>query len=136
MDLRVLADEGEILSLLLGELCFLPPPAVDWAKDINHFPTFKDNNVFLRWVIASFDQALTLPFALLLDLAHCVFREVYLVATVAEIGRERYFLWHGQESDRGLQHFQRMSVGGGHRIHGQARLCIHAIWRSPGPEWL
>lgn len=94
MDVCVLIDERQVLSLLLGEPGFLLPPAILWAEDINHFPAIKDNDVFLGWVIAGFNQPLTLSFALLLKLAHCSFREVYLVAAITEKGREKYFLWH------------------------------------------
>jgi len=95
MHICVLMDEREILSLLLGVFGLLLPPACLWAEDINHFPVIKNNDVFLSLITAGFNQPLTLSFALLLDLVHCVFAEVYLVAAVAEIGREKYFLWHG-----------------------------------------
>jgi hypothetical protein len=94
MDLCVLIDERQVLSLLLGEPGFLLQPAILWAEHINHFPAIKDNDVFLGWVIAGFNQPLTLSFAHLLELAHCSFREVYLVAAITEKGREKYFLWH------------------------------------------
>ena len=45
-------------------------------------------------VIAGFDQPLTLAFALLLDLADCIPAEVYPVAAVAEVGREKHLLRH------------------------------------------
>ena len=96
MDVCVLIDERQVLSLLLGEPGFLLPPAILWAEHINHFPAIKDNDVFLGWVIAGFNQPLTLSFAHLLELAHCSFREVYLVAAITEKGREKYFLWHGR----------------------------------------
>ena len=96
MHVCVLMYKRQILSLPLGELGFLLPPTVVWAEEINHFPSVKDNDVFLGSVIAGFDQPLTLPFALLLDLADCIFREVYLVAAVAEVGREKYLLRHGR----------------------------------------
>ena len=95
MHVCVLIDECQILSLFLGEFGVLLPFAVIWAEDINHFPAIKDNDVFLRLVIAGFHQPLTLPLALLLDLAYCIFREIYLVATVTDIEREQYFLRHG-----------------------------------------
>jgi len=88
MHVRVLGNERQILSLFLGELPFLLPPALLRAEDINHFPAVKNNDVFLGWVIAGFNQPLTLSFALLLDLVHGIFREVYLMAAVTEIGRE------------------------------------------------
>jgi hypothetical protein len=88
MHVCVLMDKRQILSLLLGEFGFLLPPTVIRAEDINHFPAVKDNDVFLGSVIAGFDQPLTLPFAILLDLAHCIFSVVHLVAAVAEVGRE------------------------------------------------
>jgi hypothetical protein len=109
MHVCVLSDERQILSLLLGERGFLLPPAVIWAEDINHFPAIKDNDVFLGWVIAGFHQPLTFSFALLLGLAHCIFREVYLVAAVTEIGREKYFLWHGRSLAEDCGVFNEMS---------------------------
>ena len=96
MHVCVLIDERQILSLLLGELGFLLPFAVIWAEDINHFPGIKDNDVFLRPVSAGFHEPLTFSFALVLDLSHCIFRKVYLVAAVTDIGREKYFLRHGR----------------------------------------
>ncbi len=94
MHVCVLMDKQQILSLLPGKPgCLLPAAG---AEDINHFSTGKDNDVFLGWVIASFDQPLTLLFAFLLDLADCIARKVYLVAAVAEVGRERRFLRHGR----------------------------------------
>jgi len=94
MHLRVLMDKRQILSLLLSKLGSLLPPTVICAEDINHFPAVEDNDVFRGRVIAGFDQPLTLPFALLLDLADYIFREVYLVAAVAAVGREKYLLRH------------------------------------------
>jgi hypothetical protein len=109
MHVCVLTDEREILSLLLGERGFLLPPAIIRAEDIDHFPVIKDNDVFLGWVIAGFYQPLTFPFALLFDLAHRIFREVYLVAAVAEIGREKYFLRHGRSLAEDCGVFNKMS---------------------------
>lgn len=109
MHVGVLSDERQILSLLLGELGFVLPPAILWAEDIHHFPVIKDNDVFLGWVIAGFHQPLTFSFALLLDLAHCIFREVYLVAALTEIGREKYFLRHDRSFAEDCGIFNQMS---------------------------
>ena len=88
MHVCVLGNERQILSLLLGELGFLLPSALLWAEDINHFSTIKNDDVFLGWVIAGFNQPLTLSLTLLLNLIHRIFREVYLMAAVTEIGGE------------------------------------------------
>ena len=109
MHVCVLMDEREILSLLLGVLGLLPP-AYLWTEDINHFPVIKNNDVFLGWVIAGFNQPLTLSFALLLDFVHCIFAEVYLVTAVAEIGREKYFLGHSSSLPEDCGIFNEMSV--------------------------
>ena len=94
MHLRVLMDKRQIGALLLGELGFLLPPTGIGAEEINHFPALEDPDVLRARVIAGFDQPLTLPLALLLDLADCIFREVYPVAAVAAVGREKYLLRH------------------------------------------
>ena len=78
--------ERQVLSLPFCELGFVLPVALPWAKDINHFSATKNNHVFVAWVIAGLNQPLTLSFALLLDLVHCIFGEIYLVAAVTEIG--------------------------------------------------
>jgi hypothetical protein len=95
MHVCVSMDERQILSLFPGELGFLLPPTIIRAEDINHFPAVKDNDVFRGSVITGLDQPLTLPPALLLDLPDRIFREVYPVAAVAEVGREKDFLRHG-----------------------------------------
>ena len=109
MHVCVLIDERQILSLFLGEPGFLLPPAVIWTEDIDHFPAVIYNDVFLGSVIAGFYQPLTFPFALLLDLAHCILREVYLVAAVAKVGREKYFLRHGRSLAEDCGTFNRCS---------------------------
>jgi len=86
MHVCVLSDERQILPLLLGKADLLLPTAVNWAEDVNHVPIIKDNDVFFGRVIAGFHQPMALSFALLLGLVHCIFTEVYLAATVTEIG--------------------------------------------------
>jgi hypothetical protein len=108
MHVCVLSDERQLLSLLLGEPGFLLPPAIIGAEDINHSPAREDNDVVLGWVIAGFHQPLTLSFALLLDLVHRVFRKIYLVAAVTEIGREQYFLGHDSSLTENCGMFNKM----------------------------
>jgi hypothetical protein len=65
MHVRVLNNERQIFYLPPGELAFLLPPALLWAKDIHHSPVIKNNDVLLGWVTAGFKRPLTLSFALL-----------------------------------------------------------------------
>jgi hypothetical protein len=109
MHFCVLIYERQILSLPFCELGLVWPMALPWAKDINHFSAVKNNDVLLAWVIAGLNQPLTLSFALLLDLIHCIFGEIYPMAAVTEIGREEYFLRHGRSLAEDCDIFNGMS---------------------------
>lgn len=85
MDTCILVNEGQILSLLPGELGFPLPPSVVWAEEIHHLPAIKDNDMFPGAVSEGLDQPLPLPFTLLLEFTYGVFREIQLVTAIAEI---------------------------------------------------